>query len=147
MKRISQYRKVFEATSQTDLATLKLKYRNLIKEWHPDKFQDDEEKKIECELKSKEIIEAYHFLVSINPETLKANEAIYANTTNTSGITDFEYKNLVLKLTFQDGSVYEYFNVPKTIYSKLVNTPQIARFARRHIYTAFTYRNASKANL
>lgn len=61
MHRISTYRKLLNATPATDLAQLKVNYRNLIKEWHPDKIQDDEERKAIAEVKSKEIIAGYHF--------------------------------------------------------------------------------------
>ena len=72
MKRITDYRKLFEITKDTDLAELKLIYRRLMKEWHPDKFAD-ETLKAEAEAKSKTIIEAYHFLVSISPQTHAAS--------------------------------------------------------------------------
>ena len=69
MKRIIEYRRLLDITPDTDLTGLKSTYRNLIKEWHPDKFNGDDERKAEAEEKSKNIIEAYHFLVSIAPET------------------------------------------------------------------------------
>ena len=114
-----------------------------MKEWHPDKFQDDEARKSEAEIKSKEIIAAYHFLVSISPETNKQNLEEYTRTINTSGIDDFMYKGQTLKVTFQDGSVYEYFGVPKNVYNKLINSSTQARFARRHIFDSYTYRKVS----
>ena len=58
MKKIASYRALFGATKTTELAELKKTYRNLIKEWHPDKIQDDEAKKEEAAIKSKVIIEA-----------------------------------------------------------------------------------------
>jgi hypothetical protein len=132
------------ATAETNLAELKTSYRNLIKEWHPDKIVDDEERKAEAEIKSKKIIEAYHFLVSISPETKLLDAENYANITASPFVTDFEYKGTTLKITFPDGSVYEYFGVPKKIYTNMVNSPTVARFARRHIYNTYTYRNVSK---
>jgi len=45
----------------------------LAKEWHPDKFQDNDDLSIKAEHKSRQIIDAYHFLVSIAPETKAAN--------------------------------------------------------------------------
>jgi molecular chaperone HscB len=143
MKRIIEHRKLFNITQDTDLAQLKTAYRNLIKEWHPDKFQDNERKE-EAEVKSKSIIEAYHFLVSIAPETHEQNLEEYTLTTNTSGIEDFMYKGQTLKIIFQNGSVYEYFAVPKNVYNKLVNSPTLSRFARRHIFFSYVYRNISK---
>jgi DnaJ-class molecular chaperone len=64
MKKINDYRKLFEATPVSTLADLKTTYRNFMKAYHPDKFQD-ETAKAEAEEKSREMIEAYHFLVSI----------------------------------------------------------------------------------
>ena len=144
MKRIVDYRKLFGITQEADLAQLKTIYRNLIKEWHPDKFQNDDILKAQCEVKSKEIISAYHFLVSISPETHQLNAEEYAQTTATSIIDNFSYKGQTLKITFQNGSSYEYFGVPKNIYIKLINSPTQSRFARRHIYNSFIYRNISK---
>jgi len=64
-------------SEKADLAGLKSVYRNLMKEWHPDKFQDNHDLKSETEAaaKSKHIIEAYHFLVSIAPETRATDPA------------------------------------------------------------------------
>lgn len=144
MKRIINSKKLFNITEETDLAQLKVIYRSLIKEWHPDKIVNDEERKAEAELKSQEIIEAYHFLVSISPETHAQNLEEYNQITSTLNIDDFEYKGSTLKITLQDGSVYEYFGVPKNIYVKLINSSTQARFARRHIYHNYTYRKTSK---
>ena len=74
-KLISQ--KTFGITKETSLADLKKIYRNLIKEWHPDKVQHDAALLAESEIKSKEIIDAYQFLVSISPETHAANSEEY----------------------------------------------------------------------
>jgi len=147
MKRIVDYRKLFNITQETDLAQLKVIYRNLMKEWHPDKFTDNDVQKAEAEAKSKVIIEAYHFLVSISPETHASNLDEYAETIGTSGINDFLYKGQTLKVTFNNGSVYEYLGVPKNIYIKLINSSTQARFARRHIFDSFVYRNVGKQNI
>jgi DnaJ-class molecular chaperone len=126
------------------LKDLKTVYRNLMKEWHPDKFHDNHEQKTEAEEKSKKIIEAYHFLVSIAPETKEQMMSAYLETTNNASIDDFEYKSELLRISFSDGTTYEYFGVPKSIYVKLVNAETPQRFARRHIYHEFLYRSTSK---
>jgi curved DNA-binding protein CbpA len=144
MKKIIGYRKLLGVGEKADLQELKTIYRGLIKTWHPDKFQESDEQKAEAELKSKRIIEAYHFLVSIAPETLAEYHAEYTTTTNTIGIEDFEYKGETLIIKFFDGSSYEYFGVPKAIYVKLINAPAQARFARRHIFNSFVYRSVSR---
>ncbi len=144
MKKIVEYRKLLEVKEHTELQELKTIYRSLMKTWHPDKFQDSVESKLEAEEKSKSIIEAYHFLVSIAPETRLQSLDEYTLTTSTSNIADFEYKSQVLKVEFLDGNVYEYFDVPKAIYVKLVNADSRGRFARRHIYNTYVYRSLSK---
>ncbi len=144
MKKIIGYRKLLGVSEKADLQELKTIYRNMMKAWHPDKFQESDEQKAEAEQKSKRIIEAYHFLVSIAPETLAEYHAEYTITSTTVGIEDFEYKGETLQVKFFDGSSYEYFGVPKATYVKLVNAPAQARFARRHIFCAFPYRSVNK---
>ncbi|MBY0424337.1 MAG: KTSC domain-containing protein [Cytophagales bacterium] len=145
MKRITEYRRLFGATEETSLAELKISYRNLMKTWHPDKFLEDNEAKMEAEAKSKSIIEAYHFLVSLSPETHLQEKESYDAIISTSTIIDFIYKGQLLKITFADGSEYEYFGVPKNVYNKFLNSPTRLRFARRHILESFPFRKATKA--
>ena len=144
MKKIADYRKLLGVQKDAELKDLKTIYRNLMKDWHPDKFQDSEESKSEAEQKSKEIIEAYHFLVSIAPETLQLSIDEYTQTTATCGIADFTWERQILKVYFLDGSAYEYFEVPRAVYVKLVNADSPGRFARRHIFNVFPYRNIVK---
>jgi DnaJ-class molecular chaperone len=144
MKRIIESRKLFNITKDANLDELKSIYRTLMKEWHPDKFVNDENRKDEAAQKSKEIIEAYHFLISISPETHLKNIEEYQDTITNSGIDDFEYKGQTLKVIFQNGSVYEYFGVQKNTYNKLINSAAITRFARRHIFDSHIYRKAVK---
>jgi curved DNA-binding protein CbpA len=144
MKKIIDYRKLLEVNKDAELQELKTVYRSLMKTWHPDKFQENAEDKLAAEEKSKTIIEAYHFLVSIAPETLNQSVQEYGNTTANSGILDFEYKAQVLKIYFSDNSVYEYFDVPKEVYRKLINADSPGRFARRHIFNNYVYRSLNK---
>jgi len=144
MKKIVDYRKLLGVNEAAELQELKTTYRSLMKAWHPDKFQDSPESKLEAEDKSKTIIEAYHFLVSIAPETRNQSFADYILTTTTSSIADFEYKSQVLKISFTDGNTYEYFDVPKAVYIKLINADSPGRFARRHIFNNYVYRSLSK---
>ncbi len=145
MKKIIEYRKLFGVTKTAGLKELKTIYRDFMKEHHPDKIQESEEQKLLAEEKSKAIIEAYHFLVSIAPETTEQRLPEYTATITTSNIADFEYQSTILKITFLDGSIYEYYNVPRSVYIKLINSDSQGRFARRHIYNEFTYRNVNKA--
>jgi curved DNA-binding protein CbpA len=144
MKKIGDYRKLLDVSKSTGLAELKTIYRNSMKDWHPDKFQDSDDRKLEAEEKSKAIIEAYHFLVSIAPETQSQMLPEYTLTITSSNIADIEYSSQTLKITFLDGSIYEYFDVPRLTYTKLINAESRGRFARRHIFNEFVYRNISK---
>lgn len=143
MKRINEYRKLFEAEPTTDLKQLKKTYRGLVKEWHPDKFQEEKERE-EAELKSQVIIDAYHFLVSIAPETKEANLDAYIETTTKSGIADFNWKKRVLEMTFVDGSSYEYFGVPEKVFQKLINSDKQMRFCKRSIFNSYLYRKSKR---
>lgn len=127
-----------------DLQKLKTIYRSFMKEWHPDKFQDNAEQLQIAEVKSKTFIEAYHFLVSIAPETVAENLPIYTATITDASIADINYKGDTLQISFDDGSSYEYYEVPRNVYVKLVNADTQGRFARRHICSSYTYRNVSK---
>lgn len=145
MKKIIESRKLLGIEKAADLKELKAIYRNFMKEWHPDKFQDDHERKLEAEEKSKAFIEAYHLLVSVAPETHEQQLEQYTEFVNSSRISNFQYKGQTLLINFFDGSVYEYFGLPKSIYIKLTNADAPDRFARRHIYHSYIYRKVTKA--
>ena len=144
MKRINEYKKLFNVVDDTDLKQLKKTYRNLVKEWHPDKFQDGDDKALEAEDMSRQVIDGYHFLVSMAPETIEANLEDYTKTIGESGIADFQHKGQVLEVTFTDGTTYEYFGVTKKIYVKLINSDKQVRFAKRSIFNSFPYRKSKK---
>jgi DnaJ-class molecular chaperone len=145
MKRINEYKKLFSVEEELDLKQLKTTYRNLIKEWHPDKFQTGNPLATEAELKSQSIIDGYHFLVSIAPETKEANLEEYNITTSTSGIEDFHHKGLLLEISFLDGNTYEYFGVPRTVFVKMINSDKQYRFAKRNIFNSYLYRKIKKS--
>ena len=144
MKRINEYKKLFNVESEIDLKQLKGTYRNLVKEWHPDKFMAGDEKALEAEFKSRQIIDGYHFLTSIAPETKAANEEEYLTVTAESGIADFKHKGSMLEISFMDGTTYEYFGVTKNMYTKLINAEKQMRFAKRNIMSSYLYRKSKK---
>ena len=140
MKRINEYKKLFGIEKNVELKTLKKSYRDLVKEWHPDKFQNGDPLQEEAEIQSRRIIDGYHFLVSIAPETIESNLDKYTETITNSGIADYTHKGLLLEITFVDGSTYEYFGVTKQVYMKMINSNKLNRFAKRTIYPNYTYR-------
>lgn len=144
MKRINEYKKLFGVEKELELKTLKTTYRNLVKEWHPDKFQEGDEKREEAEEVSRKVIDGYHFLVSIAPETKEANLEEYTETITNSGVADFQHKGQVLQITFLDGNTYEYFGVNKQVYMKMVNSDKLNRFAKRNIFPNYMYRKSKR---
>jgi len=142
MKRINQYKKLFKIEQKIELSALKITYRNLVKEWHPDKFQDGDDKAVEAEIKSREIIDAYHFLISIAPETKEKYLEEYIQISMNSGINDFQHKGLLLEVTFNDGTTYEYFGVTRTVFQKLINSDKQMRFSKRNIFNSYLYRKS-----
>lgn len=145
MKKIVESRKLLGVAKDANLKELKAIYRNFMKEFHPDRIIDDEAAKLAAEEKSKAFIEAYHLLVSINPETHEQQLEKYTEVITTSRIENFQYKNQTLIVDFIDGSRYEYFSIPKSVYNKLIASGTPDRFARRHIYHEFVYRRVNKA--
>ncbi|WP_298766667.1 KTSC domain-containing protein [uncultured Polaribacter sp.] len=146
MKRIKQYKKLFNIEGDINLKDLKTSYRKLVKEWHPDKFQD-ETKKLEAEEKSTEIIDGYHFLVSIAPETKAANLEDYKKTITAFQVADWHHKSMLLEVTFTDGNKYEYFGVSKILFGKFLNAKSMNNFGKRNIFNKFTYRKSMKASV
>ncbi len=146
MKRIKQYKKLFNVEGAIDLKELKKTYRGLVKEWHPDKFQDAENK-AEADIKSTEIIDGYHFLVSIAPETKAANLEAYKKTITEFQVSDWHHKSMLLEVTFTDGNTYEYFGVNKILFGKFINARSMNNFGKRNIFNSFTYRKSMKASV
>ncbi|OAD92466.1 molecular chaperone DnaJ [Aequorivita soesokkakensis] len=144
MKRISEYKKLFGVEKEIELKALKTSYRNLVKEWHPDKFQEGDALREEAEVNSRKIIDGYHFLVSIAPETKAANLEEYTETITNSGIADFQHKGMLLEITYLDGNTYEYFGVTRQVYIKMVNSDKLNRFAKRTIYPNYLYRKSKR---
>jgi DnaJ-class molecular chaperone len=144
MKRVGEHRKLLGVDNTATLKDLKTIYRNAMKDTHPDKFVNDEEGQLAAEEKSKSVIEAYHFLVSINPETQEKYKEEYTETITTSIITDFYLEKQILKVQHLNGKMFEYIGVPRNVYIKMVNSDSASRFARRHIYGKFIYRKSGE---
>ncbi|WP_347218925.1 KTSC domain-containing protein [Chryseobacterium sp.] len=145
MKRIGEHRTLLGVDKNVTLKELKTIYRNVMKDTHPDKFINDEAGKLEAEAKSKSVIEAYHFLVSINPETQEKYKEEYTETVTQSNIQDFYLEKSILTVQHLNGKTYEYMGVPRNTYIKMVNADSPSRFARRHIYGNFVFRKAGEA--
>lgn len=144
MKKIGEFRKLLGIDKTATLKDLKTIYRNTMKDTHPDKFVNNEEGKLEAEEKSKTVIEAYHFLVSIHEETQEKYKEEYTQTITQSNIQDFYLEKSILTVQHLNGQMFEYIGVPRNTYIKMVNSDSPSRFARRHIYGNFVYRKSGE---
>lgn len=97
MKRVVEHSKLLGVDKNVTLAELKTIYRNTMKDSHPDKFINDEAGKLAAEEKSRRVIEAYHFLVSINKETHEKHKEEYTETISNSLIHDFYFEKQIFK--------------------------------------------------
>ena len=132
MKRVNEYKKLFNATTSTTLKELKTTYRGLVKEWHPDKFRPEDPMFLEAEIKSQQVIDAYHFLASIVDETKNATLDEYnKETLESTTAYDFKHKGLVLEVEFSDGNTYEYFGVNRALFQKLDQLGQANAFRKK----------------
>lgn len=52
----------------------------------------------------------------------------------------YDESSFTLEITFHNGGVYEYYNVPKTTYSGLVSAASHGSFFHRHIKDVYGYR-------
>ena len=102
MKRIKEYKTLFNVEGALELSDLKKTYRGLVKQWHPDKFQDDDDRKEEAQLMGQKVIDAYHFLVSMAPETKEKNLHEYKKTIDDCGIENYKHKGLLLEISFSE---------------------------------------------
>ena len=146
MKRVGEFRKLLGVTADVTLKELKNIYRNQMKATHPDKFVDDPQGLQQAEENSKVIIEAYHFLTSIHPDTHLANQEEYTHTTQQVAIQDYYFEKRVLFIQHANGIQYEYLGVPQPTFVKMINSDSPIRFAKRHIYGKFLFRKSSNAN-
>ena len=143
MKRVNEYKKLFGVEGEINLKEIKSAYRSLVKKWHPDRFQAGDDKAEEAEQVSKKVIDGYHFLVSIAPETKAAKLDEY-NESIVSGIADFKHKGQLFEIEFLDGNTYEYFGVNRGVYIKICNSDKQMRFAKRNIFNSYLYRKSNK---
>ncbi len=102
MKRINQYKKLFNVEGDIDLVELKKSYRSLVKEWHPDKHIADDTRKEEAEEISRQITDGYAFLQSIAPDNIAKGLKEYTHTIENAFIDDMQHKSMLLEISFTE---------------------------------------------
>ena len=138
MANIAESRRLLGATPGMSLKELSNCYKALMKQHHPDRFQDEAERAA-AEAMSQQVIAAYKLLESMHPETHAARmqevEAALA-----SQVLDWRYEREVLTITFGDGSSYAFHGLGRGVYNKFVASDGAARFVRRNLLGKFTHR-------
>jgi hypothetical protein len=145
LKKIVAYRELLNVDRAVALKDLKTIYRNEMKQCHPDRFHGDDAALAIAQHRSQQVIEAYHFLVSVNPETINGLLPEFRETTAREALVDFSYEAARLKVHFSNGLAYEFISVPKPVYIKMINADSPGRFAKRHIYGEFPWRKIAEA--
>ena len=72
-------------------------------------------------------------------------EAIHTPKVKSSNIKKVRYddKTHILRFTFQSGSTYEYYDVPKRIWTRFIKAKSKGRFAYYNICWSFDYAQVS----
>lgn len=141
MANIAESRRLLGATPEMSLKELSNCYKALMKQHHPDRFQD-EAGRAAAEAMSQQIIAAYKLLESMHPETHAARmqelEAALV-----SQVLDWRYEREMLTLTFGNGSSYAFHGIGRATYNKFVASDGAARYVRRNLVGRFTHRKVS----
>jgi len=144
---------ILGVNKQSSKEEIKKAYRKQSMLWHPDKFSNDKEKWESAHLKFIKIAEAYELLQNYEPpkirETQKRADTNFKSaTTNKTANAKTERANIIrirvqssnvfaigydknsmiLQVEFKNGSVYEYYEVPETIYVAFMNASSKGRF-------------------
>ena len=143
MKEINESRKLLGATPSLTLKELSVLYKELMKQHHPDRFQE-ETQRLEAETTSQRIISAYKLLEGIHPETQEARAEEFEGTL-ASGIINWQFKGQELRINFGDGSEHAFYGVAPKTYNKFVNTDATPRFVRRHLVGTYAQRKVNSA--
>lgn len=139
-KTIEYYLTILGVTLQSTKEEIKKAYRNIIKQWHPDKFPNDKQKIIEATEKSKLINEAYHNLRNYSPdEPITTLGRIRVKSSNIHSV-GYDSKQMILQIQFLNGGVYEYYGVPENIFTQLMKAESKGKFAIRHIFNSYRYK-------
>jgi curved DNA-binding protein CbpA len=136
-KSFDYYLTILGVTFNSTKEEIRRAYYQLIKQWHPDKFPNDQQRNIEATEKSKLINDAYHNLKDFLP--LSRNEYVEKIIVNSSNIHSIQYDKIkmILRIEFRKGGIYEYQQVPESICRELLNSKSKGKYANSRIYNSY----------
>lgn len=124
-----------------------------MKIWHPDKFENNLKLQNEAQEKCKIINDAYthfkDFIPSIRKSSIKTNspdrkinkklldiKRMRVNSKRVSSV-GYDFRELVLQVSMNNGSIYQYYNVPNDVYTLLMMVGFNERYFNKSIASKF----------
>jgi DnaJ-class molecular chaperone len=143
------YFKILGITRFSTKKEIKKAYREQIKQWHPDKFSNDEKVIKEATKRTQILNEAFSILKDYTPpiDNNKKGQSVSFDTTinktkhdsaqNISRIRvvsstvysiGYDNQTKTLQVEFKNRSIYEYYDVPSNIYEAFMRAESKGRF-------------------
>jgi len=166
---VLKYCKVLGLNSLTGQDDLKKAYKIMIKQWHPDRFQNRPDIELLAIKKTQLLNKAYRFLLDELEKHQKANTSKgsqqnwknnrhnYSWQTYTDGFPDpeavefflnsshivstgYNKTKKILFIKFLGDEIFLYFDVPIFIFDHLLKAQSPGKYAMRFIYNRFRHR-------
>lgn len=132
---------------------IKKAYKELMKIWHPDKFENNSKIQNEAQEKSKKINDAFSHFKDFTPAVKKVSskttspnykinkklleiKRMRVNSMKVSSI-GYDAGELVLQVELKNGSIHQYYNVTSDIYSLLMMVGFNERYFNKSIANRF----------
>ena len=158
--------KILGVTRKSTKEEIKRAYRKQVKLWHPDKFPNEHDKRILAHEKCKQINEAFSLLENYtsyapnppsdlaesgiikkqqkryndpNPRSYKGRLDINRIRVNSSQLNSVGYDpiHLVLQVALKNGGIYQYYDVPLTIYQGFIIHSSKDTYFNKYIASRF----------
>lgn len=149
-KTTEYYLKILGVPITSTKEEIRAAYHNAIKQWHPDRFINNEQKILEATEKSKLINEAYQELKNYSPPIPKrsksytehiiwwfsdrGNRNIIRSSINDLLVHSVGYDEVEKILQIKIGeSLYEYYGVPEYVYNELIKAESPYKYYNKDI--------------
>lgn len=150
----NHYFEILQVHRSSSKEEIKQSYRVLIKKWHPDKYKTDTDDYNLATEKSKLLNEAYGILKNYVPIIQNKEDDFFKDHNHqdskrerviSSNIYSVGYihKTNTLQIEFKNRQVYEYYNVPVSIYIEFMKSQSKGKYAMKYICYKYKYQNIS----
>lgn len=52
----------------------------------------------------------------------------------------YDLSSSILEVEFKNGSIYQYFDVPESVYKKLMSAPSIGSYLNKHVKNGYRFK-------